>query len=117
MARPAVVNLTPIVEGDTWDGISVSWSSNGTAFDSPLASVTMEFRTPAGVSTQTLSTAAGTIVIDDANAWEISIPELVLTLTDNIWHWSITTVDTAGIIKTRVVGTLPILPEEYIPNT
>lgn len=115
MARPAIVYLTPIVEGDTWDGIAVTFSSTGTAFDSALDSVTMDFRTLTGVVTQTLTSAGGEITIDDANAWEISVPEIVLSLSDGVWHWSITTTDSAGIIKTRVIGTLQILPEEYSP--
>jgi len=115
MARPAIVNLIPIVVDNTWDGISVTFTSNGTAFDSALSAVSMGFYTPAGVLTQTLTTAGGTIVIDDANAWEISIPEIVLSLTAGIWNWAITTTDATGIIKTRLLGTLPILPK-LIPS-
>jgi hypothetical protein len=117
MARPAIATLTPIVEGDTWDGIAASFSSDGTAFDSALSSVEMDFRTAAGVVTQTLTSAAAEITIDDANAWEISVPEIVLSLTDGVWHWSITTTDAGGIIKTRIAGTIQILPEEYSPTT
>jgi hypothetical protein len=105
-----------MVTGNTWDGITVAFSSNGTAFDSPLSAVSMEFRTPAGVLTQTLTSAGGTIVIDNANTWEISIPEIVLSLTEGTWNWSITTTDSTGIIKTRVLGTLPILPKLIPPK-
>lgn len=116
MARPAIVNLTPIIEADTWDGIAVTFTSNGSAFASTLAYVTMDFRTPAGLLTQTLSSADGEITIDNAATWEINVPEIVLSLGDGTWHWSITTTDSEGIIKTRVIGTLPILPEEYSPS-
>lgn len=119
MARPSIVNLEPIVVGNTWDGMSVSYTSSGSAFANTLTAVSMEFKTPGGVLTQTLSSAAGTITITTAtpNAWLITVPKIILTLTDGNWHWAITTTDSAGIVKTRNVGTLLILPKGYIPTT
>jgi type 1 fimbria pilin len=109
MARPASITLTPIVEENTWDGLTVSWTSDGTAFADPLASVIMEFKDAQDVAAQTLDSADGGIVIDDANAWEITIPATILTLSAGVWKWSITTTDTEGVVKTRIAGELTIL--------
>lgn len=109
MARPAYTILTPVVEGNTWNGLTVSWSSDGTVFADNLAAVTMEFKDAQDTAGQTLTTAGGTIVIDDANAWEITIPKIVLTLTPGVWKWHITTTDAIGVIKTRNTGEITIL--------
>ena len=109
MARPAFAELTPITEGDEWDGIAVTFSSTGTIFASNLAAVEMEFTDSAGIVGLTLSTAGNDIVIDDANAWEITVSPQVLTLTAGRWTWKFTTTDAAGIPKTRLVGAITIL--------
>jgi hypothetical protein len=56
-----------------------------------------------------LSSANSTITIDNANSWQFTInPVSPMTLAVGNWYWSIETTDYAGIVKTRVFGTIEI---------
>lgn len=111
MARPAQITLPPIVRGDTWDGISVSLSSSGTAFADALTSVRMIFRESAGdEATLTLSSTGGNIAITSAANWQFTVnPITPFPLLPGTQYWSIETTDSGGSIKTYLVGTIPIL--------
>jgi len=109
MARPATVTLTPIVEGDTWNGITVSWTSDGTAFADSLSAVTMEFRDQRDVLAETLTSGTSEITIDNPTTWDITVNPKILPMATGLWKWSITTTDSEGVIKTRIVGNLQII--------
>ena len=111
MSCNANVLLAPCVYKDTWDGLSnVSFSSDGSAFASSLALVRMFFRDENNVVGLELSSANNTITIDDANAWRFTVnPVSPMLLAVGNWYWSIETTDSAGVIKTRVFGTISIL--------
>jgi len=105
------ITLTPVVYKDTWDGLTeCSFSSDGTAFASPLALVRMFFKNEDGEVGLELSSANSTITIDDAAAWEFTInPVSPILLEPGQWYWSIETTDDQDIVKTRLFGSLEIL--------
>lgn len=103
---PTSIRLKPVKYGDTWDGFTVAFSSTGTAFGSPLASVRMFFKDSSGNLGMSLTSASG-ITITDAAAWEFTIDEITpMALAIGSWNWSIETTDDDGKIKTRLAGTL-----------
>jgi hypothetical protein len=70
----------------------------------------MFFRDENNVVGLELSSANSTITIDDANAWQFTVnPVSPMLLAVGNWYWSIETTDSAGVIKTRVFGTISIL--------
>jgi len=111
MSCNANLILKPCVYLDTWDGLSnCSFTSDGTAFASELALVRMFFRDEENQVGLELSSANGTITIDQAATWEFTVnPISPMTLSAGQWYWSIETTDAQDIIKTRVFGTIEIL--------
>lgn len=111
MARPAQIQLPPIVRGNTWDGISVSLSSSGTVLADPLMSVRMIFRDPASdTATLTLTSTGGNIVITSPANWQFTVNRITpFPLSPGTHPWSIETTDSGGSIKTYLVGTVQIL--------
>ena len=111
----AIANITllPVVRNDTWDGLTnCKFSSTGTAFASPLATVRMSFKDSTGAVQLALSSdVEGEITITDAEAWQFDIPGRVLSMAEGTYSWGIETTDDDGIIKTRVIGSIPILPD------
>ena len=112
MARPAKVVLTPVVTGDTWDGITVALSSTGTAFAQPLALAEMIFVDLEGAVGLSISSATAAVVINNAATWNVTVAPRTVTLADGFWHWSFRTTDSAGTIKTRLSGTITVLPRD-----
>lgn len=68
--------LPAIVDGETWDGFTMTVSSDGTSLAEPLASVSMVFRDADKNAVLTLSNGNGLITITDASAWSISVPAI-----------------------------------------
>jgi hypothetical protein len=109
--KPGKFNLTPVVYGDTWNGVSAVYSSTGNTFDSDLATVKMSFRDTDGTLGLALTSSAG-IVINNANTYNFTVsPITPLTLAVGVWYWSIETTSAAGIIKTYLAGTLEVLDD------
>ena len=107
---PAFFTLPEAKTDKTWDGLTVSLSSDGTTFDESLASVKMTFKL-AGVESRTLTSAASQITITDANAWEFYInPISRLTLAAGVHSWAIETTSSAdpASVKDYIVGTLEV---------
>jgi hypothetical protein len=107
---PAFFTLPEAKTDKTWDGLTVSLSSDGTTFDESLASVKMTFKL-AGVESLTLTSAASQITITDANAWEFYInPISRLTLAAGVHSWAIETTSSAdpASVKDYIVGTLEV---------
>ena len=113
MACNRNIILTPVIYGDTWDGLSeVSFTSDGNAFASDLATVRMFFKDSDGVTGLELTSAAGDITITDASAWEFDVDAIEnMPLGVGIWFWSIETTDVQDVRKTRIAGTLEILDD------
>lgn len=112
MALPAQYDLTPVVQNDTWDGITVSMSSDGNAFAAALSLVRMTFKTSEGASALALTSAdAAEIEITDANAWAFIVHPRVLSLAAGTYSWGIETTDADDVVKTRLAGTLKIIAD------
>jgi len=111
MARPAQITLPPIVRGDTWDGISVSMSTNGSSLDDLLTSVRMTFHEAAAdTDTLTLTSTGGDISITSAANWEFTVDSITpFPLAAGTQYFNIETTDSAGSVKTYFVGTIQIL--------
>lgn len=99
--------MSPIYHGDTWDGFTLSASSDGTAFSDPLDLVTIVFADKDGTVGLTLTSAAGAdITIDNASAWTFTVKPIdVFPLAAGNWSFAIHMTDDADRIKTRIVGT------------
>jgi hypothetical protein len=107
---PAFFTLPEAKTDKTWDGLTVSLSSDGTTFADPLASVRMTFKL-AGVESLNLTSASGAITITDANAWEFYVnPISRLTLAAGVHSWAIETTSSASPASVRdyIVGTLEV---------
>jgi hypothetical protein len=114
MACNLNITLADHIQNDTWDGLTVSASSTGTAFDGTLALVRMQFQDSAGAAVLTLSSAtSGQITISSStpNAWSFTVEGRALTILPAIYSWGIEMVDDAGIVKTRLAGTKKIKPD------
>jgi len=110
MAKPAKTILEPIVYRDTWGGLTLSFSSDGTAMDSNLSSVRMFFRDADGTTGLELTSADAEITITDANAWAFTVLAVnPLTLAIGNWYWSIETTNALSIVKTYIVGTMEVI--------
>ncbi len=106
----ASVTLTSVPDGATWNGLTQgSVTSEGTWTYDPLETVTMVFTDTDGNVGLTLSSETSDITIDDAAAWEFTVlPITPMTLAVGTWSWVLTFIDSAGIIKKWVVGTIRI---------
>jgi len=87
------IALHPVVRNDTWDGLSdCSFSSDGTAFASTLATVRMSFKDSAGAVQLALSSEdSEQIEITDADAWTFDVLPRVLSMTEGAYSWGIET--------------------------
>lgn len=111
MATPAFTTLTPVVTGDTWDGLTnCRFSSTGSAFGSTLSKVRMDFKSSDGTTgLQLTSVGSGGITIDSAADWTFTVSPVVITMAAGVWSFDIETTDSAGVIKTRVAGILTVI--------
>jgi hypothetical protein len=106
----ASITLKSVPYGATWNGLpGCTMSTTGTALDDNLSSVTMTFTDTDGNVGLLLTSAAGDITIDDANAWSYSVdPVSPITLAVGTWSWVLKFTDAAGAIRKWLVGTLKI---------
>jgi hypothetical protein len=113
MACNRNIILTPVIYGDTWDGLSdISFTSDGTAFASELASVRMFFKDSEGTTGLELSSANSNITITSAASWEFDVDAITnMPLAAGTWFWSIETTDAQNVRKTRIGGTLEVLDD------
>lgn len=70
--------LPPIVAGETWDGFSMSLTSDGTSLAEDLANVNLVFRDSTGTVSLTLTSVGASpgITITDANAWAFTVSKI-----------------------------------------
>lgn len=106
--NPGVYNLPNMVQGDTWDGISVVLTVDDIAPTVPLQLVHMTFQAdPQAEPTVTLY-SPGDITINDAATWDITVPAQKLNLPVGTFHYSLRFMDTNSNLKTYLTGTLTL---------
>ncbi len=121
-SAPVDITLTPITEGDTWQGIASIGpvTINGDAPASELASMSLHFvrvneRLPS-IKIGSTGVVDAPIVIDNAATWEAHIPIIgpsVFNLKQGDYVGSLRTVDAAGVVLTLYTLHLTVRPEHY----
>ena len=114
MSQPIQITLKPIVYGDTWLGMTLSMSSTGNAFATPLDSVRMHFRDGNGEVGLSLGTDDDTITVvaSDSGTWSILVSPIErFPLAVGTWYWSIETTSDSNVRKTRYAGTKPVIDD------
>lgn len=103
------IELKPVPTGTTWDGLSnVSFSSDGSAFGSPLSAVSMTWYDVSDSAVLTLTEFSG-ITITDAASWSFDIDGRLISLSAGSYYWKLKTTDAEGIVKIRLQGGIDIL--------
>lgn len=111
----ALITLTPVRVGDTWDGLTGTPSSVDTDIEDPLARVRMTF-TLAGASTPALTLDSNTEgqATFDADTWEFAfLARTPIGLTAGFYSWAIEFTDDADRVQTprTATGTIEILAD------
>lgn len=104
--------LPPIVAGETWDGFSMSLTSDGTSLAEDLANVNLVFRDSTGVVALTLTSAGASpgITITDANAWAFTVAKITpFPLTAGTYTTTIEFTNASGDIRKWFKTQLSIL--------
>jgi hypothetical protein len=116
--KPGFYEMPSFVRGDTWNGVGgFVITVDGVAPDTTLISVKIDFRVKKTSPTVSASLnsevveGSGTITIDDATNWEISIPSQTLDLDAGTYVWDMETVDSEGTVKTYLEGTIKVLQD------
>jgi hypothetical protein len=99
------VKLADIQQGDSWGPVTFAFSTDGTALDDPLASVTMIFTDTDGNVGLSLSSASG-ITITDAAGWGFQTNQILeFPLAVGNWSWKLRATNDSGTRITRLAGT------------
>ena len=105
---PQIYIMQPFVRGDVWSGIpTITILVNGAVPPLPIASARMQFRRSGIVGDELLS-LDGSIIIQSAANWELSIPSRSLSLSVGKWDYDLETTDSAGVIKTYIKGSIAV---------
>lgn len=106
--------LPSVARGDTWVGVPLMRVEiNGDPPASALARVRLQARKKpdaTGAALIDLDSEDDTITVDDAAAWEFSIPAQVVDVAAGTYHYDIETTDAADAVKKYIKGTWTILP-------
>lgn len=102
--------------GDTWSGFGpVTFTVDGSEPSNAIASVRLQFRTRDQIGgsdyAAQLTSAGGDITIDDADAWQITIPAQVLDLDPATYWYDVEITDNAGGIYSWLEGKLSVKPD------
>ena len=126
MSTPAKITLEDHYKGDWWEGMVIGpVLVNGVAPTATLISCKMQFRDEWDELGHEFNTTPGagigTITIDDAATWEITVPpQLLNLLTDEsengknnskTWYLDFQTTDSDGAILTLYRGTIKVLED------
>lgn len=111
---PVKIKLLPHYKGDHWSGMAIGpILINDLQPGSQLASCRMHFRDEYGSLGHAFKTSPGagegTITIDDATTWEITVPVQALDLESGTWDWDFETTDANGTVLTLYVGTIKVI--------
>lgn len=111
-----LVELKPLLQGDTWGGIAqIQVLFNTAPPPSPLTQVDMHFRrtwsdfVPAYKLSSVSDPDQGDIIIASAANWFISIPSQALPLDPDVWLFDIKFTAQDGTVLTPVGGTLTVV--------
>jgi hypothetical protein len=109
---PPYIQLPSTYKDCTWDGLT--WTvtaSDGTEFADTLSSATFVLKDEDGTAVLTLTSATAgqiTLNVTTADAWSLTVEPRILTLSAATYSWTLTTTDSASVVKPRLVGTLQI---------
>lgn len=103
------ITLNPHTSGDTWRGLALTLSVNGSPMDLTGATVRMQMRKhPSAAATEyEWSTGNGTIVIDNPLLGALTVAKRNISGKDQL-YFDVQVTDATGDIRTVVSGTLPI---------
>ena len=97
--------LANAITGNTWNGITLVLTSDGTTFDDDVASVKFTVLDSAGAESLALTDGSG-ITINDASTWDITVDEITpLTLTGGVYSYAMEITDAGGVVRTWLAGT------------
>ena len=120
---PVKISLENHWKGDTWPGMVIGpVIINDEQPPVALASCKMQFRDGDDVLGHEFNSVPGqdigTITIDDADTWEITVPEQLLNLdagdivsgliNTKYWHWDFETIDVNGKKLTLYYGKIKV---------
>lgn len=126
--RPTFVELLDHTEGDQWEGAEFGPVLFGDDQPPPAALKSCRIQFRHGIRAElghTLSSevedGAGTIIIDDAATWKITVPEQLLPLTaggwpSKKWDWSLRVVDVNDAPLTIYAGPIEIFRNPTQPQ-
>jgi hypothetical protein len=104
-------NLRPAVKGDTWDGVTLIISTDGTADDLTGYTIEMKVEQPgSNTASKSLTTEdSGGITITDAEAGTFKIDSFLMDLQAGDYEYRIILIDGDERRKTRVKGNWKII--------
>jgi hypothetical protein len=124
MSTPEKIKLSDHYKNDTWEGMIIGpVLINGAQPSQNIVSARMEFRDKDDQLGYALDTSPGagegTITIDDAATWEITVAPQLIPGVDagvssngssntKIWYWDFETTDAAGVVLTLYRGTMKV---------
>ncbi len=123
MSTPVKIKLADHYKGDFWEGMVVGpVLINEAQPDQNLSAVRMQFRNENDQLGHEFNTTPGagigTITIDDAVTWEVTVPPQLLNLdadpvsagmkNTKTWYWDFETTDASGAILTLYRGTIKV---------
>jgi hypothetical protein len=112
--KPAFFEIPSFVRGDTWNGInSISITVNSSFPIASVVSSRIQFKTHKKDTTAlaTLTSADGSIVITDVDAWTFHIPQQNIDLPVGKLFWDMEIVDSSDNVRTYLEGTVTVLQD------
>jgi hypothetical protein len=110
---PVKVILDKYYKGDSWSGMDISVTMNGSPPLSAVQSCRMQFRTRDGdfgyELNSVITEGMGSIVISDASLWDIIVPPQILNLDTGRWYWDFEITDNSNNVYTVMYGILKII--------
>lgn len=111
--QPVEVQLPDHTAGDTWERIHIGpILFNNAQPPESLQSCRWYFRDRKKVIGYKFKSSPGagegTITINDAATWDVTIPPTLMPLEKGDWHWDFETTDAAGVVRTLYHGVLKL---------
>ena len=100
--------LNRAIKGNTWPGLNVTFSSDGTTFDDDVASAKFTVVDSGGTAVLSKTSGSG-ITINDASAWDITVDAIpALSIDGGVYSWALEITDAGGVVRTWLAGTWTI---------
>lgn len=107
-------SLNNAIRGNTWPGITLSFTSDGSAFDDDASVAKFRVVDKDGVESLSLTSPVG-ITIDDPSAWEFTVDSITpLTIPAGLYSYAFEVTDSAGVIRTWLAGTWRIIEDAVL---